>query len=286
VGAYEQEEPVNSASTPAVVSVPQRDSFAEALRGFGPIGILSIVVIGLAGNDHLLPVSALLIFAWAWRSHTPLSELGFVRPRSWILTVVGGIVCGVAFKFLMKAIVMPLLGAPPINQTYHYLAGNTALMPRAVWTMIVAAGFGEEVFFRGFLFERLRTLFALPRLRERGGSSRGLFGSFAKDVLDRDNPVRIEFGRTANEPSRTTATLSVKVMIVSIVSVLFALAHYSNQGLPGTEQAMFTGLAFGTFVALTGRIWDVMFAHAAFDLTALAMIYWNLETVVAHLVFK
>jgi hypothetical protein len=29
-----------------------------------------------------------------------------------------------------------------------------------------------------------------------------------------------------------------------------------------------------------------MVAHAAFDLTALAMIYWNLESRVAHLVFK
>jgi hypothetical protein len=29
-----------------------------------------------------------------------------------------------------------------------------------------------------------------------------------------------------------------------------------------------------------------MVAHAAFDLTALAIIYWNLETKVAHLVFR
>ncbi len=29
-----------------------------------------------------------------------------------------------------------------------------------------------------------------------------------------------------------------------------------------------------------------MCAHAAFDLTAYAMIYWGLETRVAHLVFK
>ena len=29
-----------------------------------------------------------------------------------------------------------------------------------------------------------------------------------------------------------------------------------------------------------------MFAHAAFDLTALAVIYWNLESKVAHLIFK
>jgi hypothetical protein len=30
----------------------------------------------------------------------------------------------------------------------------------------------------------------------------------------------------------------------------------------------------------------LMFAHTAFDLTALAIIYWNLEVQVAHLVFK
>jgi hypothetical protein len=30
----------------------------------------------------------------------------------------------------------------------------------------------------------------------------------------------------------------------------------------------------------------LMFAHAAFDLTAVAIIYWNLEREVAHLIFK
>jgi hypothetical protein len=29
-----------------------------------------------------------------------------------------------------------------------------------------------------------------------------------------------------------------------------------------------------------------MFAHAAFDLTALEIIYWDLESTVAHLIFK
>jgi hypothetical protein len=29
-----------------------------------------------------------------------------------------------------------------------------------------------------------------------------------------------------------------------------------------------------------------MCAHAAFDLTAIAIVYWNLESAVAHLVFK
>ena len=49
---------------------------------------------------------------------------------------------------------------------------------------------------------------------------------------------------------------------------------------------MITGLLFGTIVAVTGRIWIPMVAHAAFDLTALAMIYWSLESAVAHAIFE
>ena len=49
---------------------------------------------------------------------------------------------------------------------------------------------------------------------------------------------------------------------------------------------MITGLVFGTIFAITGRIWMVMCAHAAFDLAAVAIIDWNLEATVAHLVFK
>jgi membrane protease YdiL (CAAX protease family) len=52
------------------------------------------------------------------------------------------------------------------------------------------------------------------------------------------------------------------------------------------QQATIFGLVFGSIFAITGRIWMLMIAHAAFDLTALALIYWNLETKVAHFVFN
>jgi hypothetical protein len=58
------------------------------------------------------------------------------------------------------------------------------------------------------------------------------------------------------------------------------------QGLAGMEQAVITGLVFGTIYALTGRLWMLTWAHAAFDIAAVAIIYWNLETRVAHLVFR
>lgn len=220
---------------------PSDDSFAEALRGFGPLGILAIVGI-LAGNFLFVPLSAVLVLVWVWRSRTPWREIGYVRPKNLIATVAGGVALGIAFKFLMKSIVMPLLGADPINQAFHYLVGNRAALPQAIYLMIVVAGFGEETVFRGYLFERLGKLFG---------------------------------------PS-----VWAKTIIVLVTSVWFGVAHYPVQGLAGVEQATIVGLVFGTTFAVTGRIWTLMIAHAAFDLTALAMIYWNLESDVAHLIFR
>ena len=58
-----------------------------------------------------------------------------------------GISFGIALKFLMKAVVMPLLAADPINQTYHYLAGNQSALPGMLYAIIIGAGFGEETLF-------------------------------------------------------------------------------------------------------------------------------------------
>jgi hypothetical protein len=46
------------------------------------------------------------------------------------------------------------------------------------------------------------------------------------------------------------------------------------------------GLVFGMIYAAAGRLWMLMCAHAAFDLTAIAMIYWDLEADVAGFLFK
>jgi membrane protease YdiL (CAAX protease family) len=225
----------------AGVAPPPDDRFAQELRGFGPVGILAILII-LAGNFVVAPLSALLVLLWVDRSHTPWREIGYVRPENWARTVAVGIVLGVAFKFVMKAIVMPLLGAPPINPAYHYLAGNTAALPGMLFAVIVGAGWGEETVFRGFMFERLGKLLG-------------------------------------QSPWAKTA-------IVVLTSVVFGLAHYPDQGLPGVQQATIVGLVYGAIFAITGRIWMLMVAHAAFDLTAVAIIYWDLETQVAHWIFK
>ena len=219
----------------------QEDTLAARLRGFGPLGLLSFFVI-LLGNVLLIGTSGVLVLVWARLSRTPWRDLGFVRPRSWAITIIAGIISGIVFKLLMKSVVMPLLGADPINHAYHYLAGNTAALPGAILLMIVGAGFGEETFFRGYLFER----------------------------------VGARYGRGAG----------AKAFAVVLTTLFFGVAHLQGQGLAGAEQAMFTGLVFGTIYAASGRIWLPMIAHAAFDLTALGIIYRDLETVVAHWFFR
>jgi membrane protease YdiL (CAAX protease family) len=228
-------------SSDARERVSAQDHLAAQLRGFGPLGILAILII-LSGNRLIAPLSAILVLIWVKLSGTPWHEIGYVRPRSWVRSFAVGIGFGVALKFAMKAIVMPLFGAPPINWAYHFVAGNSGVIPLMLYTMIVTAGFGEETFYRGWMFERL------SKLVGRGVAAKG--------------------------------------GIVLVTSVVFALIHYPEQGAPGVEQALVTGLLFGSIFAVTGQIFLLMIAHAAFDLTALWMIYYNLETRIAHLIFK
>jgi len=217
-------------------------SFAEQLRGFGLAGIAAMLLILLTGNVFVgpmivLPVGAALVLVWVAASATPWRDVGYVRPRSWMAAIAIGTLGGVALKLAMKAVVMPMLGADPVNRPYHFLAGNRAMLPAAVWAML-AAGFGEETVFRGYLFERGRRLLG----------------------------------------SGTAA----KVAIVFITSAWFGAAHFVGQGWAGVAQATVVGLVLGGIYAVTGRLFTLMIAHAAFDLTALFLIYYSLEERVAH----
>jgi membrane protease YdiL (CAAX protease family) len=98
---------------------------------------------------------ALIVLAWARATHKPWSALGLGRPASWPRALAFGVVLGALLKLVMKAIVMPLLGADPVNRDYRFLAGNPAALPGMIATIVLVAGFGEEVVFRGFVFERL-----------------------------------------------------------------------------------------------------------------------------------
>jgi membrane protease YdiL (CAAX protease family) len=202
------------------------------------LGIVAVIVIVLAGNE----LGAILVVVWALVTHTPWSRLGLKWPANSALTGILGVTIGIALKLIMKALVMPLLGFPPVNAAYHFLAGNPAALPGMILTAVFAAGVGEELIWRGFLFERLRMW--LPRV-----------------------------------PAQS-------LVVLTISSVLFGLAHLADQGLPGVAQSTITGLAFGGLFLAAGDLWLPSVAHAAFDVTAVLMIYWNLEEPIAHAIFR
>jgi membrane protease YdiL (CAAX protease family) len=219
---------------------PPKDR-ASQLRGFGSLGLSAIFVI-FSGAAISPLLSTALILIWVVLSHTPWHEIGYARPESWKTTVTLAVLGGAAFKLVLKAIIMPLLGAAPANAAYHYLSHNPAGMVVILFYILAGAGFAEETFFRGYLFERLRKLLG-PSIIAKGA-------------------------------------------IVLLTAALFGIAHYRGQGVDGVKQASIVGLVFGAIFAATGRLFPLMIAHAAFDVTAAFLIYFDIEAKVAHFLLK
>ena len=205
------------------------------------MGVLAALVV-LFGASFLGPLRGAVPLLWAWRSRTSWRDLGLSRPASWPRIIVLGIVLGFALKLLMKSVVMPLLGAPAVNAAFQHLQGATSALPAILISVTVGAGFGEELIFRGFLFERLRRRF---------GDSHG-----------------------------------VTVAIVAGTSLVFGAIHLPEQGLAGAQQATLTGLAMGSIYARTRQLWLPIVVHAAFNVTAVFMIYFGQESRVAHWFFR
>ena len=226
-----------------VVPLPSRkpDSLKAKLRGGGLVGFLVLLFV-LAVTYCFGPrIGAPVVLLWAWWTGLPWGDLGFRRPKSWALVIAGGIVVGVASKLLMKTVVMPLLGAPDINAHYQFLVHNKAALPGMLFTVVVFAGFFEEVIARGFLFERSGKLI---------GTSRAAL-----------------------------------VATILITSALFGAAHYPEQGWMGVEQAGLLAIVDGVIFVATRQLWFLIVMHAAFDIVATLIIYFGLETRLAHFFF-
>lgn len=124
------------------------------LAGSGPLGAFAFVVV-LLGTILLSPIiGSVLVLIWAWQARVPFAEIGFVRPPSWLRSVLYGVLLGVGLKLVMKALVLPLLGAEAVNQQFHFVQGNLrAALGLSAYAFVAA--FTEETFFRGYLFERI-----------------------------------------------------------------------------------------------------------------------------------
>jgi CAAX protease family protein len=151
----------NSPDTTAAPSSPKswRDSTWLAFVEF-----LIVALIFYADYRRLIPFSKtpeLLLLGWIslrvrnlrWR------DVGLTRYLSWPVTITIGVVLGVlteAFQLLItQPILSRLIGKQPDLETFRMLTGNlkmTLLFIALSWTL---AAFGEELFWRGYLMNRV-----------------------------------------------------------------------------------------------------------------------------------
>ncbi len=121
----------------------------------GPLSILAAVIVirialGLRGLDF--------------------RELGLVRPRPWIRTLLLGIGCWFVVFLVNGVIINPviygLLGETPRLEIFDGLRGNAVFYAQLLLLSWTVAAFGEEILFRGYLLTRVAGLFGGgPRAR-------------------------------------------------------------------------------------------------------------------------
>jgi membrane protease YdiL (CAAX protease family) len=117
-----------------------------------------------------LPVVLFFIVAWIslhWRG-LRWRDVGLRRPENWLATVGLALVIGVGYQLLDTLLIGPLLEQltrQPIDLSqFTPIQSNLALLLGSLLLTWTEAAFIEEMFFRGYLFNRLTDLFGNHRL--------------------------------------------------------------------------------------------------------------------------
>ena len=128
---------------------------------------LMVAFIFYTDYRHWIPVSKtpeLVLLGWislrlrglGWRA------VGLTRWRSWPVTIAAGVLLGAALEAFQLLVTQPilsrLLGREPDLDLFRMLTGNikmTMLFIALSWTL---AAFGEELFWRGYLMNRVADL--------------------------------------------------------------------------------------------------------------------------------
>lgn len=116
------------------------------------------------------PTIPLLIIAWIFlrlrgqRWHS----LGLVSPRNWKLTLISAILIGASYQLADVFLIVPVLESVigtriDLNQ-FDAIRGNFQLFVLSLVLAWTLAAFGEELLFRGYIFNRIEALFGnMPR---------------------------------------------------------------------------------------------------------------------------
>lgn len=119
-----------------------------------------------------LPFPILLLFVMAWISlrlrHLRWRDVGLRRPDRWLPTIGLALLVGIGYQVLDILIISPLLqhltGEPVDLSLFSNLHGNLILLLFALAISWTEAAFIEEMFFRGYLFNRITDLVGRERL--------------------------------------------------------------------------------------------------------------------------
>jgi len=137
-------------------------------RGYALLDAGVVALVFLADWHHLIYLSKTpYLFAFGWLSlrlrGLKWSAVGFYQPANWLRTIQLGLLSGIAMEVLELFASQPLLvwwtGKYPDLTELGQLRGNLKLLLLLVagsWTL---AAFGEELVWRGYLFNRLSDLF-------------------------------------------------------------------------------------------------------------------------------
>jgi hypothetical protein len=98
-----------------------------------------------------------------------LRGIGLIRPKSWTITLVLGILGGCVYQILSLCAIEPLIGritgSLPDLSDFAAIKGDTSFL--LTWLAITwtVAAFGEEIIYRGYMMNRVADFFKNSRSR-------------------------------------------------------------------------------------------------------------------------
>jgi membrane protease YdiL (CAAX protease family) len=131
--------------------------------------ILAGIVVSALG---IFPFPILLLFLVAWASlrlrHMHWRDVGLKRPDKWLPTIGLALVIGIGYQALDIYLITPLLqrltGESIDLSLFSILRGNLLVLLFFLLVSWTEAAFIEEMYFRGYFFNRLTDLFGRERL--------------------------------------------------------------------------------------------------------------------------